>query len=64
MPAPGDTAAAAPADQVADTSSLQQDADAANLLAAFLAKRDAPDVQSLPKADLMVVCGSSILATA
>jgi hypothetical protein len=38
-------------------------AEAANLLSSFLAKRDLSEVTAV-QADLCVVCGSSVLATA
>lgn len=41
---------------------LARDAEAANLLSTFLAKRDVPDVTKV-QADICVVCGSSVLAT-
>uniref|UniRef100_A0A383VEQ5 Uncharacterized protein n=1 Tax=Tetradesmus obliquus TaxID=3088 RepID=A0A383VEQ5_TETOB len=42
---------------------LRKDAEAANLLSTFLARRDIHDVSAV-QADLCVVCGSSVLATA
>jgi hypothetical protein len=47
-----------------DAAALQADAEAANTLSAFLAVRDVPSIEAAPAADLCVVCGSSVLATA
>lgn len=42
---------------------LAKDAAAANVLIDFLARRDIPDITTT-HADICVVCGSSVLATA
>jgi hypothetical protein len=41
---------------------LTKDAEAANLISSFLARRDVLDIIAV-QADLCVVCGSSVLAT-
>lgn len=41
---------------------LAKDAAAANVLIDFLARRDIPEITAT-KADLCVVCGSSVIAT-
>lgn len=41
---------------------LERDVRAANVLSSFLAKRDLPEITA-QRVDLIVVCGSSVLAT-
>jgi hypothetical protein len=46
------------------TAALEADAAAACTLASYLALRHVPSIEALDPADLCVVCGSSVLATA